>query len=55
MKAKGEASPKDECPDSVKRSSEEMIALYEELVKEFPIVSIEDGLFEDDWEGWQKL
>lgn len=41
--------------ESVKRSSDEMIALYEELVREFPIVSIEDGLFEDDWEGWQKL
>lgn len=41
--------------ESVKRSSDEMIALYEELVQEFPIVSIEDGLFEDDWEGWQKL
>lgn len=53
--AKGEASAKDECPDSVKRSSDEMIALYEDLVREFPIVSIEDGLFEDDWEGWQKL
>lgn len=37
------------------RSSEEMIALYESLVKEFPLVSIEDGLFEDDWDGWQKL
>jgi len=32
-----------------------MIAMYEELVQQFPIVSIEDGLFEDDWEGWQKL
>ena len=32
-----------------------MIALYEELIEEFPIVSIEDGLFEDDWEGWQKM
>ena len=32
-----------------------MIALYEELVEEFPIVSIEDGLSEDDWEGWQEL
>lgn len=52
---KGEASAKDSCPDSIKRSSEEMIALYEELVNEFPIISIEDGLFEDDWEGWQKL
>ena len=29
--------------------------VYEELVQQFPIVSIEDGLFEDDWEGWQKL
>lgn len=37
------------------KSSEEMIALYESLVKEFPLVSIEDGLFEDDWDGWQKL
>ncbi|HAT89386.1 MAG TPA: phosphopyruvate hydratase [Roseburia sp.] len=37
------------------RSSEEMIAMYEELVQQFPIVSIEDGLFEDDWDGWQKL
>lgn len=46
---------KDNCPDCVKRSSEEMIALYEELTAEFPIVSIEDGLYEDDWEGWQKL
>lgn len=51
----GEASAKDHCANSVKRSSEEMIALYEELVKEFPLVSIEDGLYEDDWEGWQKL
>lgn len=50
-----EGSPKDKCPNSVKRSSEEMIALYEELTSEFPIVSIEDGLFEDDWEGWKKL
>lgn len=51
----GEGSKKDACPNSVKRSSDEMIALYEELTKEFPIVSIEDGLYEDDWEGWQKL
>ena len=29
--------------------------MYEELMGQFPIVSIEDGLFEDDWEGWQKL
>ena len=32
-----------------------MIALYEDLAKRFPLVSIEDGLQEDDWEGWQSL
>ena len=32
-----------------------MIAWYEELTKKYPIVSIEDGLGEDDWEGWVKL
>lgn len=41
--------------DGLERDSDEMIALYEGLTDEFPIVSIEDGLFEDDWEGWQKL
>ena len=41
--------------DSVVRSAEELITLYEELIEEFPLVSIEDGLFEDDWEGWKKL
>ena len=39
----------------MKRTSEEMVSYYEELVRDFPICSIEDGLFEDDWEGWQKL
>ncbi len=38
-----------------KKSAEEMTALYEELVEAYPLVSIEDGLFEDDWEGWQML
>ena len=37
------------------RDGEEMIALYEDLAKRFPLVSIEDGLQEDDWEGWQSL
>lgn len=36
-------------------SSEEMVAFYEELVNEFPIVSIEDGLDENDWEGHKLL
>jgi len=36
-------------------TSEEMIALWEKWVKQYPIVSIEDGLAEDDWEGWAEL
>ncbi len=44
-----------EYSDCICRTAEEMIQLYEELVAEFPIVSIEDGLHEEDWEGWQKL
>ncbi len=32
-----------------------MISMYESLVNDFPIVSIEDGLGEDDWEGWKLL
>ena len=35
--------------------AKELITLYEDLVREFPIVSIEDGLHEDDWDGWQQL
>ena len=41
--------------EEVARSSREMISYYKELVEEFPIVSIEDGLQEDDWEGWKEL
>lgn len=37
------------------RSSEEMITYYEELLEEFPIVSIEDPLDEEDWKGWECL
>jgi len=36
-------------------SNKEMVAFYEDLVDRFPIVSIEDGLGEDDWEGWKQL
>ena len=36
-------------------SAEELIDYYTSLVKKYPIVSIEDGLAEDDWEGWKKL
>jgi enolase len=37
------------------RTSEKMIQMYDEWVREYPIVSIEDGLAEGDWEGWQAL
>ncbi len=36
-------------------SSEELVDYYEELVRKYPIVSIEDGLSEDDWSGWKVL
>jgi len=35
--------------------ADEMIALYEDLTGKYPIVSIEDGLAEDDWQGWATL
>lgn len=38
-----------------KKSSEEMIEYYEFLTEKFPILSIEDGLAEDDWKGWKAL
>jgi enolase 1/2/3 len=36
-------------------SSAEMVDLYEDLVSRYPIVSIEDGLAEDDWDGWELM
>ncbi len=36
-------------------TSDEMVSYYEELCDAYPIVSIEDGLAEDDWDGWVKL
>ena len=39
----------------ISRSTNEMIDYYESLTAEFPLISIEDGLAENDWEGWQKL
>jgi enolase len=41
--------------EGVTRSTDEMISFYEELISKYPIISIEDGLSEDDWEGWNKL
>jgi len=37
------------------KTTDEMIAWYEELVEKYPIISIEDGLGERDWDGWKKL
>lgn len=39
----------------ISRSTQEMIAYYESLAEKFPIISIEDGLAEDDWEGWKQM
>jgi enolase len=36
-------------------TSEEMVSFYEKLVEKYPIVSIEDGLAEDDWAGWREM
>jgi enolase len=41
--------------DGQKRSRDDMIKLYEDWVRQYPIVSIEDGFAEDDWEGWRML
>lgn len=41
--------------EGVKKTSDEMIDYYENLIQRYPILSIEDGLDEEDWEGWQKL
>jgi enolase len=37
------------------RTSDDMIRLYEDWIRQYPIVSIEDGLAEGDWAGWQRL
>jgi enolase len=41
--------------DKSEHSSEDMIRFYADWVRQYPIVSIEDGLAEDDWEGWKLL
>jgi len=41
--------------DRADKSREEMVAFYEQLLSRYPICSIEDGLGEDDWEGWRAL
>ncbi len=41
--------------EGVVRTSKEMVDFYEELVNKYPIISIEDGLAEEDWDGWKML
>ncbi|MDK2820435.1 MAG: enolase [Clostridia bacterium] len=41
--------------EGVTRTSEQMIDFYADLVNKYPVISIEDGLAEDDWEAWQEL
>lgn len=41
--------------EGVVKTTDEMIDFYEDLLNKYPIFSIEDGLAEDDWEGWKKL
>ena len=41
--------------DGSKRKASELVAYYQELQKKFPIISIEDGCAENDWDGWKQL
>ena len=41
--------------DKVIRTAEEMVEYYEKLVGEYPLISIEDGLWEEDWRGWKLM
>ena len=41
--------------DHAAKTAEGMIGFYENLVRKYPIISIEDGLDEEDWDGWKKL
>jgi enolase len=41
--------------DGRQRGREEMVRLYEDWVRQYPIISIEDAFAEDDWEGWQMV
>ncbi|MGB3057171.1 MAG: phosphopyruvate hydratase, partial [Candidatus Omnitrophota bacterium] len=44
-----------EAEASPKKSEQEMVEFYDNWIKKYPIVSIEDGLAEDDWSGWKAL
>ncbi|MDD4564190.1 MAG: phosphopyruvate hydratase [Eubacteriales bacterium] len=50
-----EAKTYDFAGEGVKRSISEMVDYYEMLITKYPVISIEDGLAEDDWDGWKLL
>src|ERR1700735_5347661 len=41
--------------DGSAKTAEELIAVYQDLAKRYPIISIEDGMAENDWAGWKKI
>ncbi len=41
--------------DKSEKTADEMVEIYSELIKKYPIVSIEDGLDENDWDGWKSM
>ena len=54
-KAKGEEGKYYFWKSNMMKSREEMVAFWENLVNNYPIISIEDGMAEEDWEGWKML
>ena len=44
-----------EAEEKPEKSSDDMVEFYSQLCKKYPIISIEDGMDENDWEGWKKL
>ena len=44
-----------EAEEKKKNTSDDMVEFYSRWIKDYPIVSVEDGLAEDDWDGWKKL
>ncbi|MFQ5455950.1 MAG: phosphopyruvate hydratase [Nitrospirota bacterium] len=39
----------------IKKSKEDMVIFYEDIIKRYPLISIEDGMSENDWDGWKLL
>ena len=55
LKGSGEVGPNDYFVEGAAKTTDQMIEYYEQLVKDFPIVSIEDPLGEDEWEDWTAI